>query len=547
MHRLIRASLLLPAALAATSAHALEKSGSLRWRFDDISVRDPSGTRRRSSWFQGYNLDLGGALLHPAVGSFKTGGTYSQGADINQAVNINSPEQRVVDYRASAQMFSSFIRQYLRFDPNYSLQHMRLSGSPNISDHVITNRGWGFSSGLSLPKLPAVNVSRQYNTIKDPDGPNPTDQRLNLEREDLSYQLGRLRLTLGHEKRKTEDRVNQIAVPEEDTRRGSLEYNHYDIHRLGLQSFSMRSDYLRLASGGIPGQKSATGIISVRSQDARIGRWAHSLSYWNDSQRDLLTKSSLISHNAQFNSNRSLARGTFINALAGNMSVGRGGTSRSANLSPGLSLGFLDGRIATNANASAGWNRTGTGASYANDSLEARLSVTPRPSLNLFTEARTNGSQPLNEGGEGGRRSNRYGVGGSRNYAFGEASVRYDRTEQREFSQASRSVNDQVNLLGSASPLERLNATGGLTFSATKTDPGARYSSKNLRLGLDYDLRWGLQLFADASYADRDQYTANCGASYSLGKTQLRLKFQHQEMPSPSSFSYLSISLTRLL
>lgn len=539
--------LLFSLSLFTVSASALEHSGALRWRFDDITVRDPSGARRRSSWFQGYNLDLNGTLLHPAVGSFRAGGGFSQGADINQAVNINSPEQRIIDHKASAQLFSSHIRQYLRFDPNYSLQRMKIFGSHTLPEHTITNTGWGFSSGLSIPKLPAVSVSRQYNAVEDPDGPTPMDQRLNLEREDFSYQLGGVRLGFDHEKRSTEDRRTGLPVRVEDNQRGSIEYNKYDVKKLGLQSLSLRSDYLRFMTGGATTQKSVTGLVSLRSLDLRAGDWTHNLNYWNDSQRDLLAKSAVVAHNLQFNSNRPVKRGSFTNNLSGNQANGRGGTSRGFSAAPGLSLNFIDGRLGTVTNALAGWNRNASGSSYLNDSLEARLTLNPRPTTNLFIEGRTNGTQPLRKGDEGGLRTNRYGLGGGRRFGYGETNIRYDRTEQRQFTQGTKSTNDQVNLLASASPLERLNTTAGFSFSATKTNPGAEYTSRNFRVGLDYYLLWGLQLSADTSYADQSQHISNFAAVYSLGKTQLNLKFQHQQMPAPSSFSYLSISLTRLL
>lgn len=533
--------------LLPCAAGALERSGSLRWRFDDITVRNPSGTRRRSAWFQGYNLDLSGRLFHPAVGTFRTGGAFAQGADLNQAVNIDSPDQRTIDYKASAELLSPFIRRYIRFDPNYSVQQLRIGGSGGQSDHTITNSGWGFSSGLSVPKLPAISVARQHNTVKDGDGPNPTDQRLNLEREDLSYQLGRVRFEYSHEKRRTEDRLNRASVPEEDTQRGSVEYNRSDFKKLCLQSLSMRTDYLRLASGGAPTVKSINNMLSLRSQDLRAGAWTHTLSYWNDAQRDQLAKTSLVSHNAQINSVRPLTRGNLTNNVTGNATNGRGGGSRSVATSPGISLSFRDGRVATTANASVGGTRGGDGAKFLNDALEGRLALNPLPVFGFFAEGRTSGNTPYNRDGVGGTRINHYGAGGNRRFGTSELSLRYDRADQRDLAQGMSTVNDQFNLQGSAIPLERLSATGGFTYNTTKTNPGARYDSRNYRLGLDYYFPWGLQLSADTSFASRDQYTANFNAAYVLGKTTLTVKFAQQELPTRASYSYMSIGLTRLL
>lgn len=533
--------------LLPCAAGALERSGSLRWRFDDITVRDPSGTRRRSAWFQGYNLDLNGRLFHPAVGNFRTGGAYAQGADINQAVNTASPDQRTLNYKASAELLSPFIRRYIRFDPNYSLSQLRIGPSGGQPDHTIVNSGWGFSSGLSIPKLPAISVARQYNTVKDADGPNPTNQNLNLEREDLSYQLGRLHFAYSHDKRRTEDRINRNPVPEDDTQRGSVEYNRSDIKKLALQSVSIRTDYMRLATGGTPTVKSINNMLSLRSRDLRAGTWTNTLSYWNDAQRDQLAKTTVISHNAQFNSARPLTRGTFTNNISGNATSGRGGATRSIATSPGASLSFREGRVATTANASVGGTRGTDGAQVLNDSLEGRLSLNPLPVLGFFAEGRTSGSTPFSRDGVGGIRINHYGAGGNRSFSANELSLRWDRTDQRDLAQGMRTVSDQVNLLGSANPLERLTATGGFSYNTTKTNPGARYDYRNYRAGLDYYFPWGLQLSADASFANREQYTANFNASYSLGKTSITFKFQQQEMSTRSSYSYMSVGLTRLL
>ena len=102
--RVAALGLLLP--LAAAPARAFERSGSLRWRFDDIEVRNESHRKHRSSWFQGYDLNLTGALFRRAIGTFKTGGSYAQGADINQAVNADVLGQRVLTHTSSAELFS---------------------------------------------------------------------------------------------------------------------------------------------------------------------------------------------------------------------------------------------------------------------------------------------------------------------------------------------------------------------------------------------------------------------------------------------------------
>ncbi|MDD5304261.1 MAG: hypothetical protein PHS14_14265 [Elusimicrobia bacterium] len=546
-HRRRAAALGLLLTLAAVPARALSRSASLLWRYDDITARDPSGSRRRTSWYQGYNLDLGGVFLHPFVGTFQTGGSYTQGADINTAVNEDIPNQRTLTYQGAFQSFSPALRRFFTLDPNYSVQLTKYAATSATPEHTYTNRSWGYTSNLNLPYLPALSVSRRYNALLDPDGPSPSDQRINLMREALYYRLKSVSLNFSQERTRTDDRRSAVLVPLEKTQRGSLDYGRNEIKSLGLRSLSVRTDYLRMARGETDIIKTVTNLFSVRSRDFRGGAWTHVLNYWNDAQRDLLQRTSQMSHNAQWTGNRPVRRGSITNALSGNATTGRGGSSRSGSIAPGVNLGFYDGRLLTAANGQAGLSRSATSGTTFSDALGARVDVKPRRALNLFIEARTSGVEAISSGGTGGQRTHHFSLGGDRRFSQGETTLRYDRTDQREFSSGNRSVSDQVNLNGSVTPVERLTATAGVNYTTTKSDPGSRSESKNARAGLDYSFRWGLRLYADGSFSTRDQYTANCGAGYALGKTSLGLKFTQTKYSSDSSYSYLSVSLSRSL
>ncbi|PIR15692.1 MAG: hypothetical protein COV48_12955 [Elusimicrobia bacterium CG11_big_fil_rev_8_21_14_0_20_64_6] len=341
--------------------------------------------------------------------------------------------------------------------------------------------------------------------------------------------------------------TTNVLIPLERTQRGSLDYGRSDIKALGLKSFTVRADYLRLTRGETDTQKSVTNLLNLRSRDYHSGAWTSALNYWNSTQHDILQKTTIMSHNAQWAGTRPVRRGSLTNALAGNATTGRGGTSRSASLSPGVNLGFYNDRLLTATNGQAGINRSAGGDSSFSNALGTRVDLRPRPVLSLFVEARTNGVEPINSGGAGGQRTVRYGLGGDRRFALGSANFRYDRTEQREFTTGGKSVSDQVNLLGSAVPIARLNATAGYSYTTTKSSPGGRTNTRNARAGLDYSFIWGLRLYTDASFSSRDQYTLNSGASYALGKTALSLKYTQTNYSSSSSYSYLSLSLSRAL
>lgn len=545
VHRGRIAALGLLLTLAAAPARALSRSASLLWRFDDITARDPSGTRRRNSWYQGYNADLSGVLLHPFVGSFQAGGAYTQGAEVDTSVNQDIPEVRTISWRGALQPLPPGLRRYFTLDPNYSLQASRYAASSTAGEHTYTNRSWGYSSTLNVPKLPSVSVARQYNALTDPDGPSPLDTRQNLMRESFYYQLGRVSLNASQERIRTDDLRSAVPVPVDKTQRGSLDYGR-DFKSLGLRSITVRSDYLRTARGDADTVKSVTNLFNLRSRDFRGRAWVHSINYWNDSRRDLLLRTTAMSHNLQLNSNRQVRRGSITNGIAAGAATGHGGGGRSVSVAPAVNLAFLGGRLKTATSAQAGLIRSASGLRTFNDSLGTRFDYAPRRVLNLFAEAQTNGSEALGAG-EGGQRTFRYSLGADRKFPLASANLRYDRVEQRDFASGGRAASDQINLGASATPFERLTATAGANYMTTRTDPGTTSESKNARAGVDYSFRWGLRLFADASYSGSEQYTANGGAAYTLGKTTVNLRVTQTHYSSSSSYTYMSASLARSL
>lgn len=542
-----RAALLaLSLTLGSSPASALSRSINLLWRFDDITSRDPAGTSRRTSWYQGYTADVAGVLLHPLIGNFQTGGGYTQGADVNTAVNEEVPELRTLTYRAAVQPFGAGLRRYLTFDPNYSLQKTRYAPTSSSPGHTYTNKAWGFNSSLTLPRLPSLSVSRAYNSLRDPDGLVASDQKITLKRESLYYRLKSVSLNFSQERTQTEDLQAARPVPQDRTQRASLDYGRNELKRLGLRTLSVRSDYLRLTRGETDFVKTLTNLLSFRTRDFKGRAWIHNLNYWNDSQRDLLFSRTRMAHNGQWNGTRHVRRGTLTNTLSGNLATGGGSTSRGLSLAPGANLAFRDGRVLTNLTGQAGWNRSSSGGGALSDALGLRVDLRPRPASGVFAEARTSGVSALG-GAQGGQRTNRYGLGGDRRFSGGQSEARFDRIDQRDFSNGGRSVSDQVNLNANLNIVERLNGTAGYNLTTTKTDGGSRLTSRNARAGLDYAFRWGLRLAADTTFVSADQYTSNASAAYALGKTALSLRYTRTQRTSDSSYSYLSISLSRSL
>ncbi|MEK7389416.1 MAG: hypothetical protein AAB036_06940 [Elusimicrobiota bacterium] len=536
------AALILLLNAAAEPARALTRSASLNWNFSDITTKDPSGRARYSSWGQSYGLNLGGALLHRAVGLFNAGGSYSEGANINSTVNTGVTGQRSLGANVALDFFHPDVQRYIRFAPNYSVQSLKTKGG---QERAVTNDHWGYSTGLSLPYLPAFSASRQYNRVRDSYGPVPTDQRQTLMNENLSYHLGRLRLNASQERHRTENNRLDMASPLATTQRGSLDYGHGNIKPLKLQYLSLHSEYLRFANAGQTTGKSLSTLVNLRTFDLGWGLWKHSLNYTNDSRRDLLRKTQEMSQTMLLSSNRPVPRGRFVNSMSGNVS-GRGTANRSASIAPYLSLIFQDGRVLTAFSGNVGWTRT-PGSTFLTDSAGTRLDLKPRRTLEFFADLQTSESLPLTEDIAGGRRNSRIGLGSSRRYGGGETSLRYDHTRERLYSTGLGSNSDQVNLSASATPAQRFNLSAGGSFSRTRTTEGGGYSSKNVTGSMNYSTLWGLTVSSDISFTDSRQYTTNSAIGYSLGKTSLNVTHTYTATPLPSSYSYLSLSLSRAL
>ena len=218
-HRSRAAALVLLLNLAGVPARAFSRSGSMSWNFNDITTKNPSGNAHYSSWGQAYGLNLGGDLVHPVVGTFNTGGSYSEGANINSTVNSGATGQRNIGGNAASRPLSIATSSVISASPpTIRVQSTKYAGNP---DHTITNNLWGYTTGLSLPHMPAISASRQYNRIKNAYGGVSIEQNQTLMRESLSYQLAGLRLSLNQERQRTEDARAGFQSPLATTQRGS--------------------------------------------------------------------------------------------------------------------------------------------------------------------------------------------------------------------------------------------------------------------------------------------------------------------------------------
>lgn len=530
---------------AVTPAAAqFTRSGSLNWRWDDFTVNSGSGRFHDTEWAQAYDLAVMGPLLNPAVGTLRSNFAFSDGANISQAANTGIPHQQQMSYGVMADFFRPELQRLIRFSPNFSRSLLRQSGGPGVGPSRETlNTAWGFSTGLSLPLLPAVNYSRQVNTLATPSEISPVNTRSTTESKTASYTLFRHAvMSVSQQTSRIVDNSGAVAPTDYDYRKADLEANYYEPKWIGLQTLYFRGDLARTATNGLVGQKQATSGLNFTTHKFRTGLWQSYLVYGNNFARDFIRERDTFAHDLSLQSTRPIRTGTLGNSLALNQSP----TAPSEGASDALSLNqtFRQGSLTTSMNGSGGWNR-GPGTTLLSDGFSEQLNICPTRPDNGFVQVRTSGSKALR--GAGGGRTNTLSIGSNHARSAGSIGTRIDHIDAKSYADGTRSVSDQLQLDAKGNPIPRLYSTFGYNLGMVRTAPGhGSRTSQSLRAGLDYEPWSGFSLSASAAYAGVG-YSTLASVAYSLGKTALKISYEYRSVSTPMTFSHLSISLTRTL
>lgn len=530
----------LALAAASPAAGAWSRRGSLNWKFDDITVKNEQGRLRRSQWYQGYDLNILGPIGLPALGDFDASGRYSDGADINTAVNYQSPRQKTIGGRVSADLFGPWVRRYFRFSPNYSYEVLR---RPEGDAGELHNSGWGFGTGLSLPRLPALSFSRQSSRIEDRSSSNPTRQETTVQREGASYSLGRLMMSFDHELQTVSDLMGEGRENRTEQSRASVRTDLYELKRVPLQAFSWRFDFQRFDSNGMRSTDQLTDNVSLRTLAVNHGSWKSALTYWNNLQRDMILAKSRLNHSAAVDSTRALRRGSLTNSLTVGHTAGDDST---ISVNDGLTTGltFASGTVTSNSGVSAGWTRSSMGQASVHESLNTGLAYSPRRAWSAFVEAQAQGSHGL-EGADAETRTWRLGSGSTFGLPLnGKATARFDRTYAKDYQAGTRSVNDQVAVQAGAVPVERLHLNGSVNLGYVSSDPGGRTETIGMTGSVSYLFLFGLSLTGEVNYSG-STYDSSASAQYAIGKTLFTVRYEHRELSTRDTYGHLSVGLTR--
>lgn len=535
---------LFPLVLSSPAAAQYRRTGLLSWSFDDMTVNSGAGRVHASQWAQSYKLDLDGPLLNPVLGNMHDAFSYGEGASISQAANTGIPHQQLTSLTANADFFNLRTRRYVRLSPNFSRNYIRQTGDANGGAYAnkVANTSWGLSSGLSLPRLPALGYSRQINAMSNPSELSPVNQRSTTENRSVSYALGHIVMNASQQTDRIEDRLGLVARQDNDFRQASLEANYYEPKWIKLESFFFRTDVTQNANDGNLTQKQGTSNLGLFTRKFQWGRWESALNYGTAASRDFIHEVNNFSQNAGLSSTRAIRRGTLGNSA----SFSHSPSDPSESISDGLSVNqlFWNGLLGTNLGASGGWNH-GAVSTTLSDGLNGRLDLrAARRPLIFFAEARTSGSEALR--GSGGGRTSRYGLGADSRNDGATLTARLDRTHLRNYAAGSMSVSDQLVLEISARPTPKLYSSAGYNLGVLRRPGAPGAVSHNLHGSLDYNPWRAVTLSASATYAAAG-YTAAASAGYHLGKTALKISYDYRESKTPAGFSHLSISLSRML
>ena len=357
-----------------------------------MTVNSGAGRVHASQWAQSYNLNLDGPLFNPDFGAMREAFSYGKGASISQAATTSIPQQQLTSLMMSADLFSIATRRFVHLSPNFSRSYLHQEGQANggLYSNTVANNAWGVSTGLSLPRLPALNYARQVNDLRNPSDITPVKERSTIETKSASYFLGHVVVNASEHTDRVEDRLGLNAPQKNDYKQASLEANYYEPRRLkALESLFFRGDASQIASNDVTSQKVASASFGLFSKKFKTGSWESAVNYGNGASRDFLTKTTIYSQNASVNSTHPLRTGT----LGSSLTLLHAPSAASLSVGEGLSLNqsFWRGLFNSSLGASGAWSRAAS-ATTLSDSLSGRWDLYPSRPTGFFAEARTSGA-----------------------------------------------------------------------------------------------------------------------------------------------------------
>ncbi|TBR26138.1 hypothetical protein EPO15_00870 [bacterium] len=542
MRRTIASLLAFALAADAAAEPLFWRSGSLAWSFDDIALQTPTGTRRRSQWSQAYDVSAQGPLVHPLAGELRTNAAFKDGFNVSQAVNTESPAQKSLSWSARGDLFPFALRRYAHFAPNYSWSQTEQAAAADAPSRVSRSGGYGFSGGMSPPGLPSVNFVRQFATRDDPLSSGAVRERAENARESAAWVRGPLRVSLDRDRNEVTDLTGVQGPRRNETRRGDLEVRTGTKKALGLQFFSLRSSAFAQKVQGVTFQEDVTANLAVRSLPLKFRGWANELAYSNDFARNNLSEDQSDSSQLGLLSNSERRWGGLTNSLSAGQSHA-GGRSRSLSEAFSVREEFPKRRLSFQQSVNGGWAEGAGGETTRSDGAALRGVLTPRTGRTLTAELETAGSEAL--GGGGAQRTHRgtLAANGANRRGF-QSSARYEHARQSVPGAGLLTVSDALTAALDGPLRPSLAASVQASYSRSRTNLAGPFEVASGSLGLEWEASRAVRASARVSSAG-ESANVYLGASWTAGRTVLRVYFERREISTPRSFSHLSVSLVR--
>lgn len=375
-----------------TVARIFRRDASLTWTYESVM---PKGAKNYAYLSQGYNLNLYGPLIFPALGKSKLSLTYRLGKNIvtpNWWTLRGNLSQRVFDYSVSTIFSPPYINRLLSFwfdfgkstlytnslsSPERTLDHQSLSAYlappwriplPRLGKKSNNNRRNQDSTFL----LPSV-----YSVYRKSDSQSSNYEQQNISQYNLvRWSIGLLNLQYSQTANRDFDlRVKKTLTRDEVNR--YLNANMFFSQPFwGMRSISLNGDYNQYQSlypQRQISQQMATGMIA-NTNAARFLRFSHSLTYSNRTNWDPVRKvPGATSHTLSLLSDYSTPPGSYLrNCVTYNRDIRQEGVvpqsiSETINAGRGLMRGLsLSGTLTQRYS----WNRFKTGITEATGRID---------------------------------------------------------------------------------------------------------------------------------------------------------------------------------
>jgi hypothetical protein len=551
MKRLAASLMALAMTLSSTPAFAdnhFARGGEIFWSYAELSARSPVGQKSESGFSQNYRLWGKGPLFNPALGRLNTELNFTEGFAANQAVNATSNKVKEIGYSVRTNWLRPGIRKYVRLDAHMSKEKRDMAQATEMGFgpmRTVVSDNYGFSSGLSIPKLPVLTINRHFNTMTDKSSISPLRIRSTNNSERLDYTFKDVRFDFTHQASETKDFNSRRAPSTGESFKSGLSLNLNDIKMTGPGQFYVKNDYYKSIANDRVTSENLNVITRFKTDRIRIGTWKSHVSHDLRYQRNQLTGMANADNQVAIASNRR----SFNTQMRQEPRVGRTNSvnpGRSATQTFGSVSNLFSNRVNATTNLTGSYFDTKKGGARLSDSARSKLDWSPRSNWGIGGELMTSGSKV--QGGREGNRSHgldinlRFPVDG-----ISVATMVLGRSRGRDFASGIVNTRDRLTFSNQLNPMTgmRLVLSYNVASSRNSATPG-RVITQNSSLQASYRSPWGMVLNAEI-YKNQQSFSTRVTANYNIGKASLGLTLEKRTSDARTGYNSMTFFLRRRL